>query len=46
MSDGYTPVEKVMSASTSSDILVRSTVDHGQGSQAEELGKTFRECNH
>ena len=44
--DCYTQVEKVMSASTSSDILARSTVDHGQGSQVEELGKTFRECNH
>jgi len=31
----YTQVEKVMTSSTSSDALVRSTIDSGSGSSAE-----------
>ena len=43
--DYCTQVEKVMSSSTSSDALARSTIDNGSGSSAEHLGNTFRKCN-
>ena len=44
--DYYTQqVEKVMTSSTSSDALARSTRDSGSGSSAEHLGNTFRKCN-
>ena len=34
-----------MNTSSVSDTLARSTIDHGNGSPAEHLGNTFRECN-
>ena len=34
-----------MSAFAVSDALARSTIDNGNGSSAEHLGNTFRECN-
>lgn len=43
--DYYTQVEKVMTVSTSSDALARSTIDSGSGSSAEHLGNAFRKCN-
>ena len=43
--DYYTQVEKVMTVSTSSDALARSTIDSRSGSSAEHLGNTFRKCN-
>ena len=37
--------KKVMTSSTSSDALARSTIDSGSSSSAEHLGNTFRKCN-
>ena len=44
--DYYTAqVQKVMNSSAVSDALARSTIDNGNGSPAELLVNTFRECN-
>ena len=43
--DYYTQVQKVMNTSVVSDALARSAVDNGNGSPAEHLGNTLRECN-
>lgn len=45
LADYYTQVQKVMNTSAVSDALARSTTDNGNGSPAEHLGNTFRECN-
>ena len=34
-----------MNSTVSLDVLARSTVDNENGSSAENLGNTFRECN-
>lgn len=43
--DYYTQVQKVMKTSAVSDALAGRTIDNGNGSPAEHLGNTFRECN-
>ena len=43
--DYYTQVQKVMNTAAVSDALACSTIDNGNGSPAEHLGNTFRECN-
>ena len=43
--DHFTQVQKVMNTSAASDALACSTFDNGNGSPAEHLGNTFRECN-
>lgn len=45
LADYYTQVQKVMNTSAVSDALARTTTDNGNGSPAEHLGNTFRECN-
>jgi len=43
--DYFTQVQKGINTSSVSDPLARSTIDNGDGSPAEHLGNTFRECN-
>ena len=43
--DYYPQVQKVMNMSAVSDALARTMIDNGNGSPAEHLGNTFRECN-
>ena len=43
--DYYIQIDKVINTTASSDVLACSTVDNGNGSSAENLWNTFRECN-